>query len=183
MAFRAFGLIRNGLNAVWLLGILALSGVSLLPHVLPAVDHQMYIVRGGSMAPAIPVGAVIFVHRVAGEQLSSGDVITFGTANGIVVTHRVVGIEQGATGRSFVTKGDASQERDAGFVSQDAIIGRVEHTLPALGFLLVNLGSPPGLLAVTGVLASLLLASWFVGELMAAMRPAIARGTVGEPTG
>ena len=41
----------------------------------------MYIVRGASMTPEIPLGAVVVIHRVAPDGNRPGDVITFRSAS------------------------------------------------------------------------------------------------------
>jgi signal peptidase len=87
--------------------VLGLCAISVGPRFLP---YQALVVRSGSMAPTIPTGSVVFYHRVAAENIKVGDVIAFSRPGepSERVTHRVFKIGVGASGRYFVTKGDAN---------------------------------------------------------------------------
>ena len=68
---------------------------------------DLLIVRGGSMEPAIPVGAPCSWTTPPGHR-TVGAVLTFHDAVSGVVTHRVVAVLDG----SFVTKGDSNASAD-----------------------------------------------------------------------
>jgi signal peptidase len=160
---------------------LSLLVVLVLPHLLGLVQGQAFVVRGSSMEPAVPLGSVAIVRPGDTATVAVGDVVTFHAPNGTVVTHRVVGVET-TDGLSFSTKGDASPAADPTSSAASAIVGRVEYVVPILGFILAALGTTQGMVATLGLLGGLLLAIWFIDELIASVRgPARDRRAVAEP--
>jgi len=167
-------------NLAWVAAIIALFAVMVLPYLLPAVGRQMYIVRGASMQPAIPIGAVVVVGRVDPTTIHANDVITFRSPSGTVVTHRVVEVVD-AGDIEFATKGDANDAADPVVVPASSVIGRVEQTIPGIGALITNIASVGGSLSALGVLVSLLLTGWFVDELAVTLRHASSRRPAARP--
>ena len=162
----------NGLRAAnlmvrlaWLAGTFALLLLIVVPALLPVLGWHMYVVRGGSMEPAIPLGSIVVVHPMDPATVKVGEVITYQTAAGTIVTHRVTGIEPGAELR-FQTKGDASASADPSPVPASEIVGSVEYALPGLGILVAVLGSPIGIMLAVGILAALLVMSWSTERLV-----------------
>src|SRR3989344_800103 len=53
------------------------------------------VVQSGSMEPAIPVGALVFIAPLASYE--AGDVVTFGkdSASAVPTTHRIVNVGSG----------------------------------------------------------------------------------------
>lgn len=68
----------------------------------------------GSMAPGIPVGAVLITTAVPTSRIHVGDVVTIQAPvpDHHVVTHRVIAIEQVAGQPAIRTKGDANVSPD-----------------------------------------------------------------------
>jgi signal peptidase len=153
----------------WLAGTFALLALIVVPAVLPALGRHMYVVRGGSMEPAIPLGSVVVVHAVEPASVQVGEIVTYRTAQGTVVTHRVTAINDGSE-RSFETKGDASASADPTPVTASEIVGGVEYTLPGLGFFIYMLSSTQGILLAIGILASLLVVAWSTERLVRSAR-------------
>src|SRR5688572_678033 len=69
-----------------------------------------FVVRSGSMEPAIDTGDVVVSRPVHPDQLGPGDVVTFRdpTRSAELVTHRVVEVSRQGDQYAFVTKGDAN---------------------------------------------------------------------------
>lgn len=162
----------NGLRAAnlavriaWLAGTLALLVLIVVPALLPVLGRHMYVVRGASMEPAIPLGSVVVVHSTNPALLKVGEVVTYQTAVGTVVTHRVTAIEAGSDLR-FQTKGDASSSADPGLIPASEIVGSVEYTLPGVGILVAMLASPTGVLLAVGILAALVVMTWSTERLV-----------------
>ncbi len=156
------------LVALAALGALALTAG---PRVLP---YQTYHVVSGSMAPAIPVGAVVVLHPAAAADLAVGDIITFARPErpGEFVTHRIAAIEGGAADRAFVTKGDANPLPDTWRVRGAGQGWRVALIIPRLGVVMSLLRGPWGRLALLGV-PGLGLAFHFLADIWRpARRPA-----------
>lgn len=95
-----------------------------------------FAVMSGSMAPAIPLGSLLVVSAAQPSALTVGDVITYQLPDR-VVTHRVVAIEESATGRLFTTKGDANAAVDGERIRLPESVGLVRSQLPFLGYLVV----------------------------------------------
>ena len=174
MLINALRVIRGAFRVLWVAGMFALVALVALPHVLGVVDRQLYIVRGGSMTPNIPIGSLLITHEVDPQTIQTGDVITFRVGTSAVVTHRVSGVSGGSQ-LSFDTKGDANESADPVPVPADAVLGRVDVELPTLGLVLNTLASTPGMLVVLGIFGSLLIGGWFMDELVSTVSAASRR--------
>lgn len=102
---------------------------------------QQYTVLTGSMEPEIPVGSMVYVEQVAPQDLSEGDVVTFGSGEE-TVTHRVV--SNHTVEGELITKGDANAEEDLTPIPYSLVIGKVVLALPELGDILGALASTLG---------------------------------------
>jgi signal peptidase I len=81
---------------------------------------------GGSMRPAIEDGDIITIEPVKDSPIKQGDIILYQTRFDTAVIHRVVRIERAATGRSILTRGDASMQNDIP-APLHRILGRVRQ--------------------------------------------------------
>lgn len=103
-------------------------------------------VATASMEPELPVGAMILVRQTDPGEISSGDVISFYSADpeilGMVNTHRVIGITEDGGRRFFTTKGDASYVEDPVPVPEENLIGRVVASSLLLGRLASLMSNP-----------------------------------------
>ena len=95
-------------------------------------------VVSGSMEPDYPIDAMLFVHKVNGEEIRPGDVISFYSTDpnlaGAVNTHRVVSVEKDENGEiSFTTKGDANPLADLYKTPADRLVGKVVFSSLTLG--------------------------------------------------
>ncbi len=112
------------------------------------LGHRAYIVRSGSMSPAIDVGSLILVRNVSPESIAVNDIITYMREGGSsATTHRVVGIENNG-GLRFITKGDANIVNDPIPVESSALLGKVVLSIPYLGYLIGFAGTKLGTLVV-----------------------------------
>lgn len=104
---------------------------------------EVFVVRSGSMSPAIETGDAVLVSLVEEDvdiELQIGDVVTFrpSSNDSLLISHRIVDAVQGGDGRAlYVTKGDANSSRDTELVAPERIVGRVDARLPQVGRLLV----------------------------------------------
>lgn len=115
---------------------------------VPLAGIHSFSILSGSMAPAYPVGDVVFTRPQ--EQYELDDVIAF-TRGGETVTHRVVSFQSRDGKRYYVVKGDANDGSDSGKVPEDSVIGKVFFALPYLGKMIALLHTPLGALALIGV--------------------------------
>ena len=141
-----------------------------------------YAVLSGSMEPTYHVGSMIYVRKVAPEDVQIGDPITFVVNEDLLVaTHRVVDIAVETTGTETVkdeetgeettvevpldepayyyqTKGDANADVDGAPVYYKNLIGEPVFSVPYLGYLSSALQTKKGMiLGVTAALVLLLL--------------------------
>ncbi len=127
-------------GVVLAIGVLALT---VGPRFLP---YQTYTVLSGSMVPTLSVGSVIVAVPVQGGELHTGDIITVANPQhpGVLVTHRIVAIENSPQGRTFKTKGDANNAADSWVVPGTGSGWRYAFSIPYLGYVLSSLQSDLG---------------------------------------
>ncbi|MDQ6918014.1 MAG: signal peptidase I [Candidatus Dormibacteraeota bacterium] len=152
------------------LAVLALLLLTIGPLVLP---YKTLTVYSGSMEPAIHTGSVIVDVPVAAKDVKKGDVITFQKPSDTsqLVTHRVVEVESGPGGLSFITKGDANPASDSWRVPASGNGYKLWFTVPGIGFLLAWLQSPLGRILFL-VIPAILLGGLFLYEMWWPRRPA-----------
>jgi signal peptidase len=154
-------LIRLARRAVGFIGIalfVVLVVFSLFTHLAPLAGRQLFIIGGGSMEPAIPLGSLVVVTPADASTIMAGDVITIRADNGVVVTHRVSRVVDLPEGRFFEMKGDANQSADGSLVPARAVVGTANQHLPYVGYAQAVLSTIPGVIATFSILGSLLLA-------------------------
>ncbi len=151
---------RLARRAVGLIGIslfVLLISFALFTRFAPLTGHQLFVVVGGSMEPAIPIGSLVVVTPTDVMTVGVGDVITIRADNEVVVTHRVSRVVDLPEGRFFETKGDANQDPDASLVPGRAIVGAADRYVPYAGYAQDFLSKGPGVLAALCLLGALLL--------------------------
>jgi signal peptidase len=159
-AFRVVGWIVMAAATVVILGLLA---ITVGPRFLP---YQALVVRSGSMAPTIPTGSVVFYRHIDATAVKVGQVIVFSKPGDPTerVTHRVVQIGTGSTGRYFTTKGDANGAPDDWRVPAVGEGWVAKFHVPYVGYVLADLQSTAARLLLL-LIPALLLAGITVWEL------------------
>jgi signal peptidase I len=146
----------RAIKKVWVANLVlaVLAIVLILPSVVrlypPLVGADTaYTVLSGSMSPALEPRDIVFVRRMAGNQIDVGDIVTV-ESEGSDYTHRVV--EKKLVDETYVfrLKGDANEDPDPSYVKASSVVGKVGLTLPCS-----ILFSPPGYVLI--VLAPLAL--------------------------
>lgn len=95
-----------------------------------------YAVTSDSMKDTINLGDVVFVKKIAFEDLQVGDIITVTSTGGKVnFTHRIVEID--AQSRTVRTRGDANPSDDPMPTEAERIVGKVWYTVPLLGYIAI----------------------------------------------
>jgi signal peptidase len=100
---------------------------------------------------------VIIDKRIDPKSIKIGDVITYNAANNILITHRVIDIQEKNGQLLFKTKGDANNVEDEKLVSQGELVGTVVLRIPYAGYALYFLNSRLGLILFILIPAFLLL--------------------------
>jgi signal peptidase I len=134
---QAAGLVVLGAAVLFLLFLTV--GPLLLPY-------KALTVYSGSMEPAIHTGSVAIDVPIAAKDVKVGDIITFVRPDNQneLVTHRVIIIETGPSGRQWVTRGDANSQADPWRVAAAGSGYKYVFAIPYFGFVLVWLQSPLG---------------------------------------
>lgn len=106
--------------------VIAIAGIRL-------IGITPYAVISGSMEPNIPVGSMVYVTPSDTGEYAVGDVVTYKSAAGAHVTHRVVEVNN--TDRSVIVKGDANENVDAAPVPLASIVGKTIFSVPGMGYI------------------------------------------------
>lgn len=127
--------------------LVLLNVVMTKPGEVPSVmGYSLFRVMTGSMEPTIPTDSAILTHAVESTEIQVGDVISYfskdPSINGVVNTHRVVGIyEEGGT-VFYQTRGDANNANDLYPPTANEIIGKVVFSSYFLGMLIRLISNP-----------------------------------------
>jgi signal peptidase len=160
-------LVRRTLEVILVLFVVGVLGLAIVTQLAPVTGYGLFAVRSESMAPALAIGDVVVVRRVAPEDVHPGDVVTIQLSSGATVTHRVVSATPTDDGPMFATKGDANAARDPVAARAGQLRGLVTGSVPLLGFLLAMLAMPSGIAALFSIGAALLTAVWLLDEVEA----------------
>jgi len=170
--------------------LVVLAGV-VLGKIVPLTGRETLAIGGRSMEPAIAIGSAIVVAPVDPANLAPGDVVSMRVAEAnAIFTHRIEAVVDRPDGRYVRTKGDANPDADPTLVMASAIIGRVELSIPYMGYLLALLSIPTGVIFVVGLAATLLAIAWLLESLepipshdrRRGAVPAVASVAAGGPT-
>lgn len=105
------------------------------------LGYNYKTVLTGSMEPVIPVGSIVITKEQSSYEME--DIISF-QEEGSVITHRIISIDR----ERYITKGDANNVADTEEVQQKQILGKVILTIPLLGYLVMWLMSPVGIISL-----------------------------------
>lgn len=129
--------------------------------VLFVCGNRFYIVRSGSMEPAVHTGDLVIVNsRYDYEKVAPGDIITYQAPNGALVTHRVVKVSS----EGIETKGDANNLSDGISAGEENYLGRAWISVPKLGFVSSAALSKRGRILIITAAAAMVIISFFPGE-------------------
>lgn len=101
--------------------------------------YGAYVIVSGSMEPIIKVRDAVIVRRCEEKDVKIGDVVTYRSQDeafyGILITHRVVNIEEKDGHKLYITKGDHNETIDRTPVNFSQIRGKVIMRIPKIGYL------------------------------------------------
>ncbi|QRG68112.1 signal peptidase I [Brevibacillus choshinensis] len=109
--------------------------------------NQLMVVLSGSMSPTFDTGSIVAVGPVDFKEVQTNDIITFKDPEGRTITHRVVEIKDD----QLITKGDANDGKDTSPVTSDRFIGKVQYSIPYIGFFIEFAKSGTGMLFLLGI--------------------------------
>lgn len=121
--------------------------------------YQLKTVLSGSMEPTFLTGSIIAVKPLDLEEKMSlvpEDIITFQTADDMLITHRVIDVVHSGDHVLYETKGDNNQTADLDLVLADNVVAKYSgFTIPFIGYFINFAQSKEGsaiLLLVPGLL-------------------------------
>lgn len=105
------------------------------------MGYRPMVVLSGSMVPTYDVGSLIYLKETPFDELEVGDVITFGSQEDGLVSHRIVDINK--TEGTLTTKGDANDVNDPE-IKANIVKGRISDKLyiPYAGYILQMIRKP-----------------------------------------
>jgi signal peptidase len=137
----------------------------LLAIALPlALGGRPLTVLSGSMEPTLSAGDVVVVQRVEPDDVRAGDVVTYRSPGGDLVTHRVRRVRRLAGRYEFVTRGDANNASERWTLQPDGQLSRSVYRIPLAGRVLARTSSPAGRLGLV-VAPLLLLGAWEIRRI------------------
>jgi signal peptidase I len=131
------------LTVICTMAILVVLALSIGPRFFA---YETFIVRSGSMEPAIHTGALVVVQPVQPLSIQVGDVITYRRPEDpdTTITHRVVELRPGQAAPTFRTRGDANNAIDPWEVQLQGIAWRVAFSVPLAGYVFAFTQQPVG---------------------------------------
>lgn len=96
-------------------------------------QYGALVIGSGSMTGTINVGDAVLFEKYDGQPIEVGQVIIF-TKDDIKVVHRVVDIKNVNGETRYITKGDANQFNDEGYITDSAIYGITKFKIPYIGY-------------------------------------------------
>ena len=166
-AYRITRLARRMLDVLLGVLIVFVLGIVVIARVVPAVTGGgTFVVGGGSMQPAIPLGAVVVAIPVATEALAPGDIVSVRVGEKqALFTHRIVRLVDRTDGVWLETKGDANDDPDPSIIPATSVVGRVAVTIPLLGYAVRVVSTAPGIMFLLALGVFMLAATWLLESL------------------
>jgi signal peptidase len=164
---RALSIIRRMADGTAVLVVALALGALVLGRVLPLLGHQVFVVAGPSMGPAIDMGSAIVLDTVEPEALAVGDVVSLRSGpEQAIFTHRIVRVVEREGVVWIETKGDANPAPDPSITPASAVIGRASVSIPYAGYLIALLSVPSGIVFVIALGLVLVTLAWWLDGMI-----------------
>lgn len=106
--------------------------------------YKFFVVLSDSMKPEFQSGDIVVIKKIDANELKVGDIITFYTHKGNVVTHKIIDKTTIESKEAFITQGINVEQADEKPVYLDNVIGKYTFSLPKAGYIFYFLKSPTG---------------------------------------
>lgn len=121
----------------WLSTSVTVLALMLMTAFVMLISNEFYygalVIATESMTGELNVGDAAIYEQYDGQNVIEGQVIAFENGKNVFV-HRVVDIEYVDGVKRYYTKGDYNEDRDAGFITDDNIVGLVKLKVPLIGY-------------------------------------------------
>ena len=126
------------------------------PQETPSVfGIKTFCIISGSMEPEISVNDVVIIKETPKEEIKKGDIISF-DKNGDIITHRIIYLTTNKNGETtYITKGDANNIEDEGYVEYKDIEGKMIGKIPKIGKIIMALKSETTLIITLVILITI----------------------------
>ena len=152
-----------------IMGLVILAGIIVVT--MFCIGIRPYAVISGSMEPAVHVGSICMVDmNYPYSDIKERDIISLRNGE-LFVTHRVVKI----TKEGMITKGDANNAQDPGFVTVDSYFGKTLFSVPYVGYAVIFFKSKWGKVFGIGAILLLLLLDYMLDMALDMVRRDIKR--------
>ena len=149
--------IKAFVNALMTL-ILIIGGIFILLFI---AGIEPYVVKTGSMEPAIKAGSLSFINtHVSYENIKENDIIAYTASSGAKVTHRVVKI----TEEGIETQGDKNNTSDGISTKKTNYIGKNIFSIPKLGLAVELLQTVKGKVVLITVIILILVSGFLLDD-------------------
>lgn len=91
------------------------------------------VIGSESMTGELNVGDAIVYEQYDGEQIEKGDIVVFNEGRSKII-HRVIEIQNIDGELRYITKGDANDEPDYGYITESDIVGLVNFKIAYIGY-------------------------------------------------
>lgn len=119
-------------NTFWYIGSTVVIVVLFL-FVTGVLPIGMTAIASDSMHPAFDKGSAVITLKVKQEELKKGDIISFYKDNKVII-HRIDSIVEEEGEIRYITKGDANNVADDGYILYDQIKNKIVLSIPLIGY-------------------------------------------------
>jgi signal peptidase I len=100
--------------------------------------YKPSVIMSNSMLPAFAKGSMVIRQPInSAVDIHKGDIIQYVRADGTIISHRVINIDDAADGsgqRVFITKGDNNNSQDNPAVQVKQVVGIIRGSIPYVGW-------------------------------------------------
>ena len=126
-----------GFIAISLLVILFFTFINRGNDIPKIGNYSILEVEGTSMYPSIKNGDLIAIDRRVKEKYEVGNVVTFITDDGSIITHEIIRIDDSSKIVRYYTKGENNNYQDNDYIEIKHIIGEYKgFRIPLLGYVI-----------------------------------------------
>ena len=114
--------------------ICAIIMISIVMIISGQFRYGLIVIATPSMTGELNKGDAIIYERYDGDPVRKGEIVVFTKESKSLIVHRVVEVQHINGEIYYITKGDANQSEDSGFITDENIRGVVRFKLPYVGY-------------------------------------------------
>ena len=114
-------------------GISAIIMLSIVMIISGEFHYRMIMIATPSMTGEINEGDAVIYEQYDGRTVKKDEIVVFTKDGEALIVHRIVEVQQLNVEIYYITKGDANESADSGFITAENIQGVVLFKLPYVG--------------------------------------------------